>query len=379
VNGPQGFSVTTGDVNGDGIPDIVIPDRFGIISVVLGQNNRTFPSATLFLPNLTGPLSAADINGSHNLDLLAPGAETAPGQLGPVPGNLYVNNGSGQFTQGGSPPGQGFVLADLNGDGLADLIVSDGTNILIWPGTGDPSFSGSSPITIAPPPGVAFMAPALQIADMDADGRPDIVMPNVILYNSGNFSFTVVQVQFGTNSGPFIIADFNHDGLLDIATGGFTLLGQSGRTFRQIVSNGLNMTSGNYVAVGDFNQDGFPDVVFGGNEDPMVVEYGRGDGTFYEQSELNVGPVSDYSQSIAVTDVNGDGRPDIVACLFLSEQCAIFTNDGQGGFQLSYFAAGATTIDLLVANLKGDGTPCLGISNYMVDFRPPNFLVVLQK
>lgn len=379
VNGPQGFSLTTGDVNGDGIPDIIIPDRFGIISVVLGQNNRNFPSPSSFVPNLAAPMSVGDVTGNHELDLLSPGGASPSGQPGAISGNLYLNNGSGQFTMGGRPPSQGFALADLNGDGIADLIGSDGTNILIWPGTGDPGFSASSPIVIAPPPGTAFVASELQVADMDDDGKPDIVMPNVILYNDGNFNFTAVAVTFGYLNSPFVIGDFNHDGLLDIAMGAFTLLGQPGRTFRQVTPNGLNMTNGNFAAVGDLNGDGFPDIVFGGNSFPVVVEYGRGDGTFYEQSELNVGPGSDFSQSIAITDINGDGRPDIVACLFLSEQCAILTNDGQGGFQRSYFASGATAVDLLAAGLRGDGTPGLVITNYMVDFRPPNFLIVLEK
>ncbi len=381
VNGPQGFSLTTADVNGDGIPDILVPDRFGIISVVLGQANRNFPSPSSFTPNLAGPLSAGDVTGNHELDLLSPGSGTPPNQPGTVAGNIYLNNGSGQFgfAGNGNPPSQGFALADLNGDGLADLIGSDGTNILIWPGTGSPNFSASNVVVIAPLAGTGFFASALQIADMDGDGRPDLVMPNVILYNEGNFKFTAVQVTFGYANSPFVIGDFNHDGLLDIAMGAFTLLGQPGRTFRQVTPNGLNMTGGNYAAVGDLNGDGYPDVVFGGNSYPLVIEYGKGDGTFYEQSALPSGPGSDFSQAIAVVDVNGDGRPDIVACLFLSEQCVIYTNDGQGGFQRSYFASGTNSMGLLVADFKGNGTPGLAITNYAVDYRPPNFVVVLEK
>lgn len=381
ISGPQGFYLTTGDVNGDGIPDILIPDRFGNISVVLGQTNRSFPAVTSYTPNVAGALSVGDVMGNGNLDLLSPGTDTPFDQTGTVLGDLYVNNGSGQFFIGGAPPSQGMILADMNGDGLADLIGSDGTNILIWQGTGDANFASGNPITIAPPAGVTFGASAMQIADMDGDGRPDIVMPNVILYNQGNFTFTAVQVTFCTVSpcGPFVIGDFNRDGLLDIATGNGTLLGQQGRTFREVAPNGLNMTYGNFATVGDLNQDGFPDVVFGGNGDPLVIEYGNGDGTFYEQSMLNVGPVSDFSQAIVVADVNGDGFPDIVACLFLSEQCAIYTNDRQGGFQRSYFASGAGSTQLLAAPFTSNGTPSLAITNYNVDYAPPNFLVALHK
>lgn len=380
INGPQGFSLTTGDVNGDGIPDILIPDRFGNISIVLGQNNnRTFPSASSFTPNVSTALALGDVTGNGEMDILSPGTDTPFGQTAPVMGDLYLNNGSGQFTMSGNPPAEGLLLADMNGDGRADLIGSDGTNILIWPGTGDPSFSSSNPSTIAPPAGVAFNPQAMQIADMDGDGRPDIVMPNVILYNNGNFTFTAVQVPFCYTNSPFVIADFNRDGLLDIAMGSCTLLGQPGRTFREVTPNGLNMTGGNFAAVGDFNQDGFPDVVFDGNSYPLIVEYGNGDGTFYEQSMLNVGPTSDFSQAIAVADVNGDGFPDIVACLFFSEQCAIYTNDKQGGFQRSYFASGANAMELLTAPFTSNRTPSLAITNYAVDYRPPNFLVVAHK
>jgi FG-GAP-like repeat len=225
---------------------------------------------------------------------------------------------------------------------------------------------------------VGFSPATMQIADMDGDGRLDIVMTNVVLYNQGNFTFTPVQVPFCYTNSPFVIGDFNRDGLLDIAMGTCTLLGQAGRTFREVTPNNLNMTNGNFAAVGDFNQGGYPDVVFGGNGYPLVVEYGNGDGTFYEQSELNVGPVTDFSQAIVVADVNGDGLPDIVACLSLSEQCAIYTNDGQGGFERSYFASGANSVDLLTAPFSANSTPSLAITNYFVEVGPPNFLVVLH-
>jgi hypothetical protein len=117
-------------------------------------------------------------------------------------------------------------------------------NILIWPGTGNPNFSTSSVVVIPPVAGTGFSAAALQIADMDADGRPDLVMANVILYNDGNFNFTAVQVTFGYTNSPFVIGDFNHDGLLDIAMDSFTLLGQPGRTFRQVTPNGLKYDGG---------------------------------------------------------------------------------------------------------------------------------------
>lgn len=374
VNGPMGFSLASGDINGDGVPDVLIPDRFGIISVALGRKDRNFPSLASFTPNTPNPISAGDISGNHKLDLLAPGSQAGQ-QISPTPGNLYLNQGNGQFVESGNPPAEGLLLADMDGDGLADLVGTDGTsNVLIWKGMGSGNFSASPVAVPAPITSVSQMV----IADMDGDGRPDIVLENLVLYNQGNLNFVAVQVQFSYSNSPFVVADFNHDGISDIAMGAFTLLGQSNRTFKTVTNNNLPLTNGNYAVAGDLNGDGFPDIVSGGNSYPVGVYYGNGDGTFYQQSELNVGP-ADFSQSLAIADVNGDGNPDIVACLFLSEQCVVFTNDGQGGFQRSYFASGANSVDLLAGDLNGDGKIGLVINNYMVDYRPINFLIVLHQ
>lgn len=374
VNGPMGLTLSSGDVNGDGIPDVVIPDRFGIISVALGRKDRNFPSLVSFTPDVPNPIAAGDISGNHKLDLLSPGYDPGENTLNPAPGNLYVNQGNSQFVASGAPPPQGLLLADMDGDGIADLIGTDGTsNIIIWKGTGDPNFN-SAPIMI-PAPLTQTGLNQILIADMDGDGRPDIVLENLVLYNQGNLNFVAVPVTFPYSNSPFVVGDFNHDGISDIAMGSFTLLGQSNRTFKTVMGNGLPLTNGNYAVVGDLNGDGFPDVVSGGNSYPIGVFYGNGDGTFYEQSELNLGP-ADFSQSLAIADVNGDGKPDIVACLFLSEQCAVFVNDGQGGFQRSYFASGAMSVDLLAADFNGDGKIGLAIANYPTEVSPPNFLVV---
>jgi hypothetical protein len=367
VNGPMGFGIlAAGDVNGDGVADVVVPDRFGILSVLIGQKTRSFPSILPLYPNGWGPASAADINHDGKVDLFL------------APNTTYLNQGGNSFVLAGSPTGPGITVADINNDGLPDLIGSDGTNILIWKGTGDPNFSGA-PVSIPIPNVPGSSSQQLIVADIDGDGLPDIVLANQILFNQGNLTFLAVPVNFGSVDSPFAIGDVNGDGLPDIITGGFTVINKGNRNFTLVPYNNLNITNNEHIAVGDFNQDGKADVVFGGDGDPIVVLYGRGDGTFYEQSALNVGPVSDYSQALGVADLNGDGRPDIVACLSLSEQCVVFTNDGQGGFQRSYFASGTTTVSLLLTDLNGGGNPDLALGNYMTDFNPPNANVIFHK
>jgi hypothetical protein len=276
----------------------------------------------------------------------------------------------------GTPSAEGIRIADLNGDGRADLIGFDGSNLVIWPGTGDANFGGSTvQVSLL---GNSVNPLQMQIADMDGDGRPDIVLPGAILYNDGNFTFTFVQVESYTTDYPFAIGDFNHDGLLDIVSGSVTWLGRPNRTLSRVTPNNLAFTSGLSATVGDINQDGYSDLVFGGNGEPVMVYYSKGDGTFYQQTELNVGP-EDYSQALEVADFNGDGRPDIVACLFLSQQCVLYTNDGTGGFQRSYLASGSSSTAVLAVDLTGQAKLDLVISNYGLGFRPPNFNVILHQ
>jgi len=98
--------------------------------------------------------------------------------------------------------------------------------------------------------GNSFDVSQMQIADMDGDGRPDIVLPAAILYNDGNFAFTFVPVESYMTDNPFAVGDSNHDGLLDIVSGSVTWLGQPNRTFSRVTPNNLAFTSGLYATVG---------------------------------------------------------------------------------------------------------------------------------
>jgi hypothetical protein len=57
----------------------------------------------------------------------------------------------------------------------------------------------------------------------------------------------------------------------------------------------------------------------------------------------------------------------------------VFTNDGQGGFQRSFLASGANSVAIVSGDFNGDGKPDFAISNYALDYRPPNFVVIFHK
>ena len=364
IVGPQGFFAATGDINGDGISDVIVPDRFNFVSVELGQNGRSLPSAFAISPPIATPPSAGDINGDGLKDLLIGGAIGTA--TFPTAGTTFLNTGNNQFQLAGSTDPSSFVLADLTGTGRADLLGFDGSNLIIWPNNGNPNFTSSS-ITI---PGVL---PPFYVADIDGDGHPDIVCRSQILFGKGSYQFTAVSIP---SVNGYVVGDFNGDGRLDIATDNLTLFNLGNRNFQQ-VPIGPPINGAINVAVGDFNGDGKADVATTLPGDPTItVWYGRGDGTFYEATEINAGQ---QIGALAVGDFNGDGRLDIAAGLMLSQQVGIFFNQGQGVFSSSYFASGAFTVAMIAADLNGTGKPDLVITNFGLGFRPPNVDILFHK
>jgi hypothetical protein len=352
INGPQGSSLAIGDINGDGLPDIVVPDEFNEISVVLGRTDRNYASPVLLIPTAGPYVSIADVNGDGLPDIL-------------IGTSVSINQGNGTFASPVSVSASAWAMADINGDGLADLIGGAGDAVLVWPGTGNPTFPGS-PITYTPP--IPMAISELQIKDMDNDGHPDLVSSGIILYSDSQFNFTPVQVPFTV---PYVIGDFNGDGFLDIATNGQTWLGGPNRTFTP-VPNVFGLPDGNIAAVGDFNGDGNLDIATTGG----IIWYGNGRGDFYQQGAFTAdAPLG----GIVVGDFNHDGLPDIAVGLQLPHQIAVFINDGQGGFQRSYYASGAATFGMASADFNQDGKIDLVVCNQVLVYAIPNALVIFGK
>ena len=121
----------------------------------------------------------------------------------------------------------------------------------------------------------------------------------------------------------------------------------------------------------------FTDVAISlGDEQSVGIYYGQSDGTFYLATELNTG---ENVGGLAVGDFNNDGHIDVAAGLMLAQQGVIFFNSGSGQFSRSFFASGADTVSMTAADLNHSGKTDLIITNFGVDFRPPNVDVVFHK
>jgi hypothetical protein len=138
------------------------------------------------------------------------------------------------------------------------------------------------------------------------------------------------------------------------------LLGNGDGTFQnpQTFPVGRDPTS---VAVADVNGDGKPDLVVANSDNTVSVLLGNSDGTFQPQQAF---PVGTSPAAVAVADVNGDGKPDLVVANYGSNTVSVLLGNGDGTFQPQQtFAVGTSPAAVAVADVNGDGRPDLVVAN----------------
>ena len=188
------------------------------VYIFLGNGDGTFADPTTFDLTDTRPASIAigDVNGDGKLDIVVSHSYV------PSTVDVLLGNGDGTFqpsrniNSGGS--GQaGTALADLRGNGDLDIVISnDGGSVTVLLGNGDGTFQ--SPSYFSAGPNVFDV----QVADFDHDGKLDIMAQNsngfAILYGNGDGTFrSPVQYDIAGSMRQMQVADFNSDGLPDVS------------------------------------------------------------------------------------------------------------------------------------------------------------------
>jgi hypothetical protein len=314
-------SLAAGDLNGDGIPDLAVVGVNGPLSYAMGRGDGTFEG---WQYGDSGSLSLyvtlADANGDGKLDSLV-----ADGDY-----DLYIGYGNGRggfrgerIIEDGSQGGPIRVaVADLNGDGVPDLVGLDSAagemsgNVFVKLGKKPHGFE---PFKFFPPGGCN--PSSIAVGDLNHDKIPDLVVANTgcgdhtghlgVLLGKGDGTFyKAVTYAAGVRPYSVVLADFNGDGNLDVAVatdyGIEVLLGKGDGTFApaKLYAKGLGAIS---VVAADFNGDGFIDLAETGNSF-VVVLLGNGDGTFQRPRKFNV---SANSFQLITADFNVDGKPDL--------------------------------------------------------------------
>ncbi|MBI4469726.1 MAG: VCBS repeat-containing protein [Acidobacteria bacterium] len=122
------------------------------------------------------------------------------------------------------------------------------------------------------------------------------------------------------------------------------------------------VSSSDSVAVADFNGDGRPDLaVTNPGSDNVSVLLGNGDGTFSRGLEFDKGG---FARSVAAADFNGDGHADLAAANTASNSVSVLLGDGTGNFgKAASFGAGVSPSSIAASDLNGDGKLDLVVTN----------------
>ena len=128
-------------------------------------------------------------------------------------------------------------------------------------------------------------------------------------------------------------------------------------------------SGGNAVTTADLTKDGKLDLVLANGG--VGVLLGNGDGTF--QAEVNYASGGDNADSVAVADVNGDGIPDLLVANECAGDCefdgngavGVLLGNGDGTFQaaVSYYTGGLSAYSVAVGDVNEDGKPDLVVAN----------------
>ena len=349
LSGQSPIALAVADFNGDGKLDLaVVQADSQNVGILLGNGNGTFGIQTN-LPALPLPvysIAVGDVNKDGKTDLVV-GVQPNPG-----PFVVYLGDGTGKFGGAieGPPstsapselPGYSVSVADVNGDGAADILFTGDSNIEgdaeVFLSQGNGSFSAGVVVYLS---GVSQVTSGV-LVDVNGDGCPDAVIGDV---NATVHIFTGnCQGQFDTSS-----------------------------TLGQFYGMGDPATS---LAVADVNGDGKPDLVIGGAPfEPLSLPIaGNLVGIRLNDGTGHFGPLAVYAgdpgmYSLAVADLKGNGFPEVITANEDGDSVTVFQNNGAGGFgdpQGGYLgplngngnwpsAVGAT--DFLIGDVDGNGLP----------------------
>src|SRR5208282_6029911 len=237
------------DVNNDGKLDLIINGRIGTtgyVATMLGNGNLSFQAPVV--TNYPGPASAYTLVGDFNRDgildvalIWAGGVKTMLGNSNgtfQAPGDSYFSTYVGE---------NGIATADFNGDGIPDLVITandpSSTNgfafVGVCLGNGDGTFQDISQVAGSGANYAGSITAA--IGDFNGDGKLDVA---TAIQTAGPVIEGIIDISLGNGDGtfdvgtsvplvttPLLVGDFNADGVLDLATGGYFYYGQGNGTF----------------------------------------------------------------------------------------------------------------------------------------------------
>jgi len=338
--GPNAHFMATGDFNEDGIVDLAVTNGDlgpgslnSSLAVMIGTGNRTYASPVLYtVGHGARGVVASDLNGDGITDLAVSNkfSNTVSVLLGE--GSSGVGNGafaSAVNYDVGSGPFE-LVTGDFNHDGIPDLAtaLNAASGVSVLPGLGAGVFATAVTIPLN------GASTGLAIGNFNSDGHADLVATQngggtvalllgtgAAVIGAGSFG-SAVYTSAGPNPFHVVVADFNADNNQDLAVantadaGVRVLLGTGTGSFGtpKVIASGNNST----VGAADVNDDGILDIVTGtitgGNAGDVEVFLGNGSGGVWNGTfgaATHYGSTGDVYQLIT-SDLDDDGSIDVL-------------------------------------------------------------------
>ncbi len=347
--GQKPVALTAGDIDADGAADlaVTISHSFNRMVVLRGTGTGTFqPPHTIYAGVTPLTVVATDFTGDNIDDLAVLNSNLSASDN--ASGVAVISSlGNGTFNTAPTypigPNPNAIAAADLNGDGLQDLVTSNlpssppnpSVNILINAGGG---------VFLPPVSYKAGVGPQdVTVGDVDGDGDTDVLAAETnvdgvtVLLNNGDGTFSPAVIYLtGGNANAIVAADFNKDGKLDSAVTNTNstigiVLGAGDGTYYPFATY-PTVSAVFDIVTADFDGDGFPDLASSNaNPSKMSVYLNRGDASFIPHVDYGTGG----SKALTAGDVTGDGFVDIIVVNENGSGLDIFRGKGDGHLRSS--------------------------------------------
>jgi hypothetical protein len=341
----KAYRLITGDFNNDGNLDLAVADYLSSrVSILLGNGDGTFQKPSAFPVPYPVALAAGDLTKDGNQDLLV----VEYGGTGYSSLGVFLGDGNGHFREGGTYrlgiQSLSVTTADFNGDGRLDVAAANeglngkGGSVMVFLGNGDGTLK--KPTTY----GLPNYPYWVETGDLNGDGHADLIVTEAaggavaVLLNTGNGRFQAPATYSTGGDLPISVAvgDVNHDGKPDLVVANenesvAVLLNEGHGTFgnASILSfpwchNGGSCESPFAVVIADFNLDGNADIAAASLAGPSALFYGKGDGKFEAAVRIKDGMGGGWS--LAAGDFNHDGAPDLAIPFDATNRIAVMIN-----------------------------------------------------
>jgi VCBS repeat-containing protein len=354
VGSATALSVAVGDLDGDGIDDVVVGTAAGVPSqIYFGTGDRGLDPApaTLADSSAANGIALADFDGDGDLDLVLANA-------GGALNRFFVNDGSGSFASGGTL-GTGntrdVATGDFNGDGLIDIAFANLGGNTVWSNDGGGGFTQTAALGTADSHGVAS-------GDFNGDGRDDLVFANIrgpdtVYLSQDNGGFASPAQINASDSADVLAADLDGDGDLDLAfatrptraedDAGNPVYTNNGSAAFSLEARLGNLPSDDILAA-DFNNDGRIDLLFVSATGIQQVYDGTPSGFVLADEQM----VSPGALAAAIGEFSQETGADVIFANGIAGGADLFLNDTFGDLGIG---------DAIPPQLTLNGEPTLEI------------------